>query len=124
MSNEVVAEREERREKEMSQSHQLSRNPSVAMKGKLSKPGQIHENDTGQIPPKSAKLNGVWACGSEGERLTGSQKVVGSSPTRSTKGYCRQNRTRFIRLSALGQWQFVVDCHSPLIHFDSLHKRA
>ena len=83
MRNEVIAEREERREKEMSQSHQLSRNPSVAMKGKLSKPSQIHENYTGQIPPKSAKLNGVWACGSEGERLTGSQKVVGSSPTRS-----------------------------------------
>ena len=33
--------------------------------------------------PKSGKLRSVWACGSEGERLTGSQKVVGSSPTRS-----------------------------------------
>ena len=31
----------------------------------------------------SGKVYTVWACGSEGERLTGSQKVVGSSPTRS-----------------------------------------
>ena len=67
----------------MSQSHQLSIIPSVAMKGKLSKPGQIHRKDTGKTHRFSAKLNGVWACGSEGERLTGSQKDVGSSPTRS-----------------------------------------
>jgi hypothetical protein len=70
MRNEGVAVRERR--KEMSQSHQLSRIPSVAMKGKLSKRGQIHRNDTGKSPRFSAKLNGVWACGSEGERLTGS----------------------------------------------------
>ncbi len=69
----------------MSHSHQLSKIPSVAMRKKLSNSGQIHRNDTGKSPRFSAKLNGVWACGSEGERLTGSQKVVGSSPTRSTK---------------------------------------
>ena len=38
----------------------------------------------------SGKVYTVWACGSEGERLTGSQKVVGSSPTRSTYVYLQK----------------------------------
>jgi hypothetical protein len=38
-----------------------------------------------QPQPFSGKVYTVWACGSEGERLTGSQKVGGSSPPRSTK---------------------------------------
>jgi hypothetical protein len=36
-----------------------------------------------QPKPFSGKVYGAWACGSEGERLTGSQKVGGSSPPRS-----------------------------------------
>ncbi len=31
----------------------------------------------------SGKLSSTWGCGSEGERLTGSQKVAGSSPASS-----------------------------------------
>jgi hypothetical protein len=42
----------------------------------------------------SGRLSNTWGCGSEGERLTGSQKVVGSSPTSST------NRSRESRRPA------------------------
>jgi hypothetical protein len=31
----------------------------------------------------SGRLSSTWGCGSEGERLTGSQKVAGSSPASS-----------------------------------------
>src|SRR4030042_6918272 len=31
----------------------------------------------------SGRLSRTWGCGSEGERLTGSQKVAGSSPASS-----------------------------------------
>ena len=37
----------------------------------------------GQPKSFSGKVYRAWACGSEGERLTGSQKVGGSSPPRS-----------------------------------------
>jgi hypothetical protein len=65
----------------------LSESASVVVREKLRKSEQFHKKDTGKPPRFSAKLRSVWACGSEGERLTGSQKVVGSSPTRSTSRF-------------------------------------
>ena len=44
---------------------------------------QLGSKQIGQPKSFSGKVYRAWACGSEGERLTGSQKVGGSSPPRS-----------------------------------------
>jgi hypothetical protein len=51
-----------------------------------------------QLSPRfvSVRLSNTWGCGSEGERLTGSQKVVGSSPTSSILSFQRPARASSI----------------------------
>jgi hypothetical protein len=107
MRNEGVAERKGRGKGHM-RGVKWNSEPKRASKVKW-----IHENDTGQPPLFSAKLNGVWACGSEGERLTGSQKVVGSSPTRSISFFEQTTRMGNGSSSVRSAPRLLPGCPSP-----------